>query len=111
MSGVALSCATVDSRVGNWPSSRSMERRVSGAVEKLCNCSSPRRVALTKLPPSTPPMKPTPKPAGIAVEAISQKSPSVHGSVKAAKEAGVFRLEGKEYVVQEGDIIEFRFSV
>ena len=28
-----------------------------------------------------------------------------------AKEAGRFRLEGKEYVVQDGDIMHFRFSV
>ena len=28
-----------------------------------------------------------------------------------AKEAGVLRLEGKEYIVQEGDIMHFRFNV
>ena len=28
-----------------------------------------------------------------------------------AKEAGKWRLEGKEYEVQDGDIIEFRFNV
>ncbi len=32
-------------------------------------------------------------------------------SLKACREAGVLRLEGKEYVVQDGDIIEFRFNV
>lgn len=32
-------------------------------------------------------------------------------SVKAVKEAGKLRSEGKEYVVQDGDIIEFRFNV
>jgi len=30
---------------------------------------------------------------------------------KTAKERGVLRLEGKEYVVQDGDIVEFRFNV
>jgi GTP-binding protein YchF len=30
---------------------------------------------------------------------------------KRAKELGLFRLEGKEYVVKDGDIIEFRFNV
>lgn len=30
---------------------------------------------------------------------------------KTARERGVLRLEGKEYVVQDGDIIEFRFNV
>ncbi len=33
------------------------------------------------------------------------------GGVKGAKEKGHFRLEGKEYVVRDADIIEFRFSV
>jgi hypothetical protein len=33
------------------------------------------------------------------------------GSFPEAKKHGVFRLEGKEYVVQEGDIITFRFNV
>jgi ribosome-binding ATPase len=33
------------------------------------------------------------------------------GSMKTAKEHGHVRLEGKEYVVKDGDIIEFRFNV
>jgi hypothetical protein len=33
------------------------------------------------------------------------------GSEAAAKEKGWMRLEGKEYVVQDGDVIEFRFNV
>jgi GTP-binding protein YchF len=33
------------------------------------------------------------------------------GSMKVAKEHGKVRLEGKEYVVRDGDIIEFRFNV
>ncbi len=32
-------------------------------------------------------------------------------SLKACKEVGVLRLEGKEYVVQDGDVMEFRFNV
>ena len=28
-----------------------------------------------------------------------------------AKEAGRWRLEGKEYIVQEGDVMHFRFNV
>jgi ribosome-binding ATPase len=28
-----------------------------------------------------------------------------------AKEAGKWRLEGKEYIVQDGDVIHFRFNV
>ncbi|MGL4736842.1 MAG: redox-regulated ATPase YchF [Cellulosilyticaceae bacterium] len=33
------------------------------------------------------------------------------GSFNAAKEKGLVRLEGKEYVVKDGDIINFRFNV
>ena len=33
------------------------------------------------------------------------------GSEKAAREQGLMRLEGKEYVMQEGDIVNFRFNV
>ena len=33
------------------------------------------------------------------------------GSYTAAKEKGLVRLEGKDYVVQDGDVILFRFNV
>jgi GTP-binding protein YchF len=33
------------------------------------------------------------------------------GSEKAVKAAGKIRLEGKEYIVQDGDIINFRFNI
>jgi GTP-binding protein YchF len=33
------------------------------------------------------------------------------GSEKAVKDAGLLRSEGKEYLVKDGDIIEFRFNV
>jgi ribosome-binding ATPase len=33
------------------------------------------------------------------------------GSLKAAREQGLVRSEGKDYVVQDGDIILFRFHV
>lgn len=33
------------------------------------------------------------------------------GDFKKAKELGLARLEGKEYIVKDGDIIEFRFNV
>ena len=33
------------------------------------------------------------------------------GSMAAAKEKGLIRSEGKEYVVKDGDIILFRFNV
>jgi ribosome-binding ATPase YchF (GTP1/OBG family) len=33
------------------------------------------------------------------------------GSVAAAREKGLYRMEGREYVVQDGDVIHFRFNV
>ncbi|RMG03431.1 MAG: DUF933 domain-containing protein, partial [Acidobacteria bacterium] len=33
------------------------------------------------------------------------------GSEKAAREQGLIRLEGKDYIMQEGDIVHFRFNV
>ena len=33
------------------------------------------------------------------------------GSWAAARDAGTLRLEGKDYVVQDGDVILFRFNV
>ena len=33
------------------------------------------------------------------------------GTESAAKAAGVMRVEGKEYIVQDGDIMHFRFNV
>ena len=34
-----------------------------------------------------------------------------HGSEAAMKAAGVLRLEGKDYVVKDGDVMHFRFNV
>jgi hypothetical protein len=33
------------------------------------------------------------------------------GSMAAAKAAGKVRMEGKDYVMQDGDVVEFRFNV
>ena len=33
------------------------------------------------------------------------------GSVAAVRSAGKARVEGKEYVMQDGDVVEFRFNV
>lgn len=33
------------------------------------------------------------------------------GSEAAAKAAGKLRLEGKDYVMSDGDVVEFRFNV
>jgi len=34
-----------------------------------------------------------------------------HGNEKTLREKGLFRLEGKEYIVKDGDIISIRFNV
>lgn len=47
----------------------------------------------------------------IRAEVIAFEELQEHGDEKAAKAAGVHRLEGKDYVVQDGDVIEIRFSV
>lgn len=47
----------------------------------------------------------------IRAEVIAYDALKEMGSIDAVKKEGRFRLEGKEYVVQDGDIIEFRFSV
>lgn len=47
----------------------------------------------------------------IRAEAIRYDDLVQCGSEKAAKEKGLLRSEGKEYVVQEGDVLHFRFNV
>ena len=47
----------------------------------------------------------------IRAEIVSYDALVQAGSMNAAKEKGVVRLEGKEYVMQEGDIVNFRFNV
>ena len=47
----------------------------------------------------------------IRAETMSFADLDKYGSVQAVKEAGRYRSEGKEYEVQDGDIIEFRFNV
>jgi GTP-binding protein YchF len=47
----------------------------------------------------------------IRAEIISYDDLVACGSRKAASEKGLTRLEGKEYVMQEGDVVDFRFNV
>jgi hypothetical protein len=46
----------------------------------------------------------------IRAEVISWSQLLDFASVQAAKEDGAVRLEGKDYLVQDGDVIYFRFS-
>lgn len=47
----------------------------------------------------------------IRAEVVAYEDFIQAGSEKAAKEKGLYRLEGKEYIVKDGDIINFRFNV
>lgn len=47
----------------------------------------------------------------IRAETVAYKDLVTSGSMNAAKEKGLVRSEGKEYVVQEGDVMLFRFNV
>ena len=47
----------------------------------------------------------------IRAEVLSFQLLKAHGSFQEAKKAGDVHLEGKEYVVQDGDVINFRFNI
>ena len=47
----------------------------------------------------------------ICAEVISYNDYIEHGSETKVKEAGKMRLEGKEYIVSDGDIMHFRFNI
>ncbi|HHY44876.1 MAG TPA: redox-regulated ATPase YchF [Firmicutes bacterium] len=47
----------------------------------------------------------------IRAEVIPYECLREHGTVKACRDKGLVRLEGKDYVVQDGDILTIRFNV
>ena len=47
----------------------------------------------------------------IRAEIVAFEDLKACGSMAAAKEKGLFRSEGKEYVMQDGDITNFRFNI
>ena len=47
----------------------------------------------------------------IRAETVSYDALTRAGSYAAAREQGLLRLEGKDYVMQEGDVVHFRFNV
>jgi ribosome-binding ATPase len=47
----------------------------------------------------------------IRAEVMSCETLLAYGSIAAVKAAGKMRLEGRDYVVQDGDVIYFRFNV
>jgi ribosome-binding ATPase YchF (GTP1/OBG family) len=46
----------------------------------------------------------------IKAEVVSYSDLDATGSMAAAKAAGKVRLEGKDYVMSDGDVVEFRFQ-
>ena len=47
----------------------------------------------------------------IRAETVAYDDFAAHGSFEACRKAGVLRLEGKDYIVQDGDIITDGFNV
>ncbi len=47
----------------------------------------------------------------IRAETIAYEDFVAHNGEAGAKEAGKMRAEGKEYIVQDGDVMHFRFNV
>ena len=47
----------------------------------------------------------------IRAEVVSYDDLMACGSMNAAKEKGLVRSEGKEYVMKDGDVVLFRFNV
>ena len=47
----------------------------------------------------------------IRAECFSYDNLMEYGSEKAIREKGLFRLEGKDYIVQDGDILNIRFNI
>ena len=47
----------------------------------------------------------------IRAEVINWKDLIEHGSEAKCREAGLARVEGKDYIMQDGDVVHFRFNV
>jgi len=47
----------------------------------------------------------------IRAEVVSYQDFTAHQGEQGAKDAGKWRLEGKDYVVADGDVVHFRFNV
>ncbi len=47
----------------------------------------------------------------IRAEVVGYRDLVDAGSLEAAKAAGKVRVEGKDYIAQDGDVMEFRFNV
>ena len=71
--------------------------------------------------PPRPKRLPAPRAAGkihsdiergfIRAEVVPWQELIDRGSEAKCKEAGVLRVEGKDYVIKDGDVVHFRFNV
>ncbi|MGC8490049.1 MAG: DUF933 domain-containing protein, partial [Clostridia bacterium] len=47
----------------------------------------------------------------IRAEVVAYADLDAAGSMAAARERGTVRMEGKDYIMQDGDVVNFRFNV
>jgi len=47
----------------------------------------------------------------ISAEVFSYSDLVEHGSIRALREHGLYHIQGRDYVVQDGDVVKFRFNV
>ena len=87
-----------------WLSFSKKSRRRSGSV-------SLRKKQGTKAPQAAGKIHTDFERGFIKAEVVNYKDLLENGSLAAAREKGLVRMEGKEYVVQDGDVILFRFNV
>ena len=47
----------------------------------------------------------------IKAEIVKYNDLITNGNIQKAREKGLVKMEGKDYIMQEGDIVEFKFNV
>lgn len=128
-------CAKMEAELAEWPEDEAREyRSAAGVVEtgidkviragyKLLNlitfftATGAKEVRSWPLPAGTPAIEAagrihTDMQRGfIRAEVVTFDDLDRLGSFQAVREKGLLRLEGRDYIVQDGDIIHFRFNV
>lgn len=128
-------CAQIEAELAEWPPGEAAEYRRSLGLEKSAledliqasyellelitffTATGKREVRAwpikqgTKAPQAAGKVHSDMERGFIRAEVVSYKDLMAAGSLVAAREKGLVRLEGRDYVVQDGDVIHFRFSV
>ncbi|MGQ9626831.1 MAG: redox-regulated ATPase YchF [Anaerolineae bacterium] len=128
-------CAQVEADLAEWPPGEAAEYRRSLGLEKSAledliqasyellglitffTATGKREVRAwpikggTKAPQAAGKVHSDMERGFIRAEVVSYEDLMASGSLAAAREKGLMRLEGRDYVVQDGDVIHFRFSV